>query len=808
MLLACGVKLAAAPTAAAPNEGLALERKPGTAGWRIAWWGHPDTAYFVQVSSNLRDWSYDSKIFLGKAEVVSHELTVDPVKRRFVRLRYRREAGGDPASADYDGDSISNGDELASGTDPFLVDSDEDGVPDNAETDAPASSTAPNEGLRIVRNPVSGNVVLRWWGREGRAYCVQRSEDLAKWEYFPTIETGYDRTIRWVFGPDDLASKFFIRLVHAESTSTSPETADFDGDGVVNLVELQRGQDPFKADSDGDGHPDTGAEQTLVRIFSRQVPDQFLKNGQMLANVPVGSAGVVLESGATGQALAGEFLWGSAAVNARRGLLGPASAGFSSRALTASLKIGPAASAYTVMGFTPANTGLNGLWGSGGMSMIFEKSADGHSSRLATMAGSGLVFSEMNRVIESGQLYRTMVRREDDGFSSWIQGGMFGKTGAGVDAAAWFPVGRWRGVNPSGLQQAGLTHAPGGPTVQSEFGDLREPVMDASNALLDYERNKLGLHVPSLLKLPGGGLLAAWQNATGHESTDCVLKMARRNIRGVWGPATVILASGVDGTSNNGPVLHRAGNQIWLTYQSVSKGVYTVRKRVVHVESDAISLSPPVTLFNQGLLINHALTLPSGRVVVCWHTQQSSWKNRISYSDDNGGTWKTAAVPEFPHRAGEGFALIESDGTLASYWRTDQLAIYRSTSADGGITWTDLVPTTIPCANMLAQGLLGSRASGYKRPSDGKLVIVGNDSTTQREKLTAWLVNNGVVEGKQSLLAWALPPNRAEGLQYPDVVVHPDDSMTVIFSRWQGGGLGSTELHSAIHTFRVDAAFE
>jgi hypothetical protein len=311
-----------------------------------------------------------------------------------------------------------------------------------------------------------------------------------------------------------------------------------------------------------------------------------------------------------------------------------------------------------------------------------------------------------------------------------------------------------------------------------------------------------------LLKLPDGSLLAAWQNATGHESVDNVLKMARRSPRGVWGPVSVLLAAGVDGASNTGPTLHQAGDQIWLTYQSVTRGIYTARKRVVTVTGDSFSLSAPVTLFDRALILNQMLTLPNGRIIACWHTHDSIWKNRISYSDDGGTTWAAAAMPEFPHRAGEGFAILEADGTLASYWRTDRKAVYRSMSPDQGATWTALIATPIPCPDMPGQGLHGSRVSGCKRASDGKVVIIGNDSNAQRERLTAWLVHNGVVEAKQALLPWDLPDNGAEGVQYPDVVVEPDNSLTVIYSRWLGGALGSTELHSAIHTFRVKAAFE
>lgn len=665
-----------------------------------------------------------------------------------------------------------------------------------AQTESPTS---------LVRLADDVSYQATWQGVSGRTYFTQYSHDLINWTYSPGIKRGRNSPMTQGFEPEG-APRFFVRRVETDAPAQDPDTADFDGDGIANIVEMQRGLDPFIANAIKEGKVDHDRETVHLKLLTSQLSNQQLNHGQILANAPVGHATVALSGGATGTVASRIVTWGGGRPGSYRGFLGPALPSAPGRAAIATLVTDGQGDMNSFVGFT-TNGSLSGLNGAQSMAMILQRSAYNSYNRLVTNAGSGYLWSEMNHVISVNSPLQAKIRRESDGFSSWIRGGIFASTGAVIGSAVWFPVSRWKSVTPTASQQAGIYNSWVGPTQNSEFCDVENPAVDATSALLDYERNKLGLHVPSLLLLPGGEMLAAWQNATTHESADCVIRMARRNSRGVWGPVSTVLAAGVDGAVNQGPTLHKAGNQIWLTYQSTTNGIYTARKRILTTNGDMFSLSPPVTLFNEALIINHALTLPGGRIIACWHTHSSEWKNRISYSDDHGLTWKVTSMPEFPWKAGEGFAIIEADGSLASYWRTDQRAIYRSTSNDHGVTWTALSPTAIPCANMPTQGLLGSRLSGFKRPSDGKVVVVGSDSTTQREKLTAWLIENGVIVGTQSLFPWDVPDGSAEGVHYPDVVVHPDDSMTVIFARWLGGGLGSAELHSAINTFKIEADF-
>lgn len=110
----------------------------------------------------------------------------------------------------------------------------------------------PNEGVRFT-NGTANTYDFSWWSRSGRTYFLQHSEDLLTWIYFPdVIETGVNGVLSYGFsvsGPD----RYFVRLKYTTQTSGNPSTADFDGDGLSNADELQRGTDPLNPDTDNDG---------------------------------------------------------------------------------------------------------------------------------------------------------------------------------------------------------------------------------------------------------------------------------------------------------------------------------------------------------------------------------------------------------------------------------------------------------------------------------------------------------------------------------------------------------------------------
>lgn len=108
-----------------------------------------------------------------------------------------------------------------------------------------------HEGLRLEKVSEFEHKIS-WWGKAGRTYFVEASEDLFHWTYLPLIEFGAHSPIEWGFTCSESAYFFRLRYTDADAGG-NVLTADFDGDGVPNLQELQNGFDPL----DGSSRPTT-----------------------------------------------------------------------------------------------------------------------------------------------------------------------------------------------------------------------------------------------------------------------------------------------------------------------------------------------------------------------------------------------------------------------------------------------------------------------------------------------------------------------------------------------------------------------
>lgn len=116
------------------------------------------------------------------------------------------------------------------------------------------SATDPNEGTRLTQNSSSGTWIFSWYGHSGQTYFIQQSDDLIHWIYFPEIKSGTGALIQ--YGATSSADRFFLRLRYTDIATSDPANADFDQDGISNLMELQHGTDPLSASSNGSAVPD------------------------------------------------------------------------------------------------------------------------------------------------------------------------------------------------------------------------------------------------------------------------------------------------------------------------------------------------------------------------------------------------------------------------------------------------------------------------------------------------------------------------------------------------------------------------
>jgi hypothetical protein len=107
---------------------------PGSSNsWNLDWDGVSGRTYFLQHSDNLVDWQFFPLIEPGYGNPIPYGFATS-AEKCFVRLMYTDVVTSNPYWDDFDGDGISNWDEVnIHGTNPLNSDSDGDGVPDGAE---------------------------------------------------------------------------------------------------------------------------------------------------------------------------------------------------------------------------------------------------------------------------------------------------------------------------------------------------------------------------------------------------------------------------------------------------------------------------------------------------------------------------------------------------------------------------------------------------------------------------------------------------------------------------------------------------
>jgi len=128
----------AIPPLSAQGNGIEQESELVSVGSNkfLRWYGHAGRTYFMQVSDpndHLNKWTWAPIIESGNDEDISYEVdgTAD---KGFFRLKYTDQPTTDPDNDDFDGDTISNIDEITWYlSDPLNADTDNDGMPDGYE---------------------------------------------------------------------------------------------------------------------------------------------------------------------------------------------------------------------------------------------------------------------------------------------------------------------------------------------------------------------------------------------------------------------------------------------------------------------------------------------------------------------------------------------------------------------------------------------------------------------------------------------------------------------------------------------------
>jgi len=272
-----------------------------------------------------------------------------------------------------------------------------------------------------------------------------------------------------------------------------------------------------------------------------------------------------------------------------------------------------------------------------------------------------------------------------------------------------------------------------------------------------------------------GGLLAAWFGGTSEKSPDVGI-WTSRFIDGKW-TIPVEAANGIRDKDTRypcwNPVLFNTGEKIILFYKvgpspSSWWGEYKVSGDNGKSWSKAIRLPDDI----YGPVKNKPVLLGNGVLLCPSSSENHGWRVHIESTSDYGLTWKrTKALNNRKTPSIQPTLLTIDGGKIEFLCRSDVGNILRSESSDNGITWSKLVPTTLPNPN-----------SGIDAVSlnDGRKLLVYNHLMKGRNKLHVAVSADGIKWEAAVLLE-----NDVEGKEfsYP-AVIQTNDGFVHITYTW------------------------
>jgi hypothetical protein len=108
-----------AQTSTDPNEGSQLGQD-STGAYTFSWWGQAGRTYFLQQSDDLLSWTYLPLIESGEEADIQWGFT-SSAPQSFMRLEFSDIPTDDPFNADFNGDGLTNWQNLEQGSDPLAV---------------------------------------------------------------------------------------------------------------------------------------------------------------------------------------------------------------------------------------------------------------------------------------------------------------------------------------------------------------------------------------------------------------------------------------------------------------------------------------------------------------------------------------------------------------------------------------------------------------------------------------------------------------------------------------------------------------
>ena len=307
--------------------------------------------------------------------------------------------------------------------------------------------------------------------------------------------------------------------------------------------------------------------------------------------------------------------------------------------------------------------------------------------------------------------------------------------------------------------------AAAGPVVRSEFVYEQAPF--------------LSCHASTIAETSGGSLAAAWFGGTDEGKKDVGIWLARHE-GGRW-TAPVEVANGVQYVAVDGkehrhpcwnPVLHQAKDGPLLLFYKCGPSPSTWWGMLTASNDGGKTWSEPRRLPEgiDGPVKNKPLVLPDGRLLCGSSTEHDGWRVHFEITPDLGRTWTRVG----PINDGKAIAAIQPSllvhpaGRLQALGRSRQGTLWTATSADGGLTWGEMILTDLPNPNS------GTDAVTL---ADGRHLLVSNPVTQGRTPLVVSVSADGTAWRQVAVLE----DGRGE-FSYPAVIQTADGLVHVTYT--------------------------
>lgn len=327
-------------------------------------------------------------------------------------------------------------------------------------------------------------------------------------------------------------------------------------------------------------------------------------------------------------------------------------------------------------------------------------------------------------------------------------------------------------------------------------------------------------HASTLLPLADGRVLVAWFGGSHESHGDVAIWAAEREPgdAGNWTPARILADE--PHLPHWNPVLARAPDGTIHLFYKIGPNPRIWKTRVIRSDDEAATWSAPRQLedidgYTPGPVKNKPIITDSERsgggtwIAPTSKETEGLWDCAVTISNDNGARWEISQTVPIDRPTFDGKGAIQptvwetAPGKLSMLARTTAGLIYRSTSTDGGHTWSTLRPTDLPnnnsgidCARR-DDGLLAlvynHVPANWGRRSPLHVIFSTDDGATWRDPLALEHYEPTSQEEERINLDQA---HRTDEFSYPAIVA--DGKRFLIAYTWRRERIAFRELHVTV----------